>query len=397
MPSKVAVSEALGLLGLSPCSDDNVVVSTWRHLCKECHPDKRPDDPDAKARFQALTAAKDIILLALAQQGRAPKHRDVAASTRSKKYAEASAPRTGSGKAATHRVEVVSPWGSPLAQLSLKQHARIHDAKRELAAILSIPIARQQLLCKLTQRKFSNDEAVASLPQPRLWMLLTISYNANMSQKLLEAARTGDAQAATEALSTCADPWFCGPEGLTPILMAAQQGHVEVARALCTASVDVEATATDDVSPLMAACENGAADMVHFLCSQRADPEQVAAQSPFHTPLTLVASKGYLDVTRILVQAQANIDRVGEYDGTPLYHAARNGHLAIVRFLCLAGADKDQSAAAGETPLFVAESQNLPEIVSFLWEARADASETAQQDTPMAIANALGHAEVEKP
>lgn len=52
------------VLGLSPETDASaqLVVSAWRHRSLDCHPDKRPGDPTAKAKFEALTDAKDALL-----------------------------------------------------------------------------------------------------------------------------------------------------------------------------------------------------------------------------------------------------------------------------------------------------------------------------------------------
>jgi len=48
------------LLPLDASSSD--VCSAWRRLSLICHPDKRPGDPTAKARFEALTCARDALL-----------------------------------------------------------------------------------------------------------------------------------------------------------------------------------------------------------------------------------------------------------------------------------------------------------------------------------------------
>ena len=50
------------LLGLGTNTQSSEVERAWRKKSFEWHPDKRPGDKDAKARFQALTEARDILL-----------------------------------------------------------------------------------------------------------------------------------------------------------------------------------------------------------------------------------------------------------------------------------------------------------------------------------------------
>lgn len=49
-------------LGLSLDASASAVESAWRKRSRDCHPDKRPGDPLAGAKFQALTNAKNYLL-----------------------------------------------------------------------------------------------------------------------------------------------------------------------------------------------------------------------------------------------------------------------------------------------------------------------------------------------
>jgi DnaJ domain len=55
---------ALDVLGLEPDVDFEGVRRAWRALAKECHPDVKPGDADAAARFQAVQAAYDVLRVA---------------------------------------------------------------------------------------------------------------------------------------------------------------------------------------------------------------------------------------------------------------------------------------------------------------------------------------------
>ena len=52
---------ALATLGLEPDAAFDDVRAAWRALAKENHPDVRPGDADAAARFQQIQAAYDVL------------------------------------------------------------------------------------------------------------------------------------------------------------------------------------------------------------------------------------------------------------------------------------------------------------------------------------------------
>jgi hypothetical protein len=52
---------ALDILGLESDADFEAIKRSWRQLAKENHPDMRPGDADAAARFQAAQAAYDVL------------------------------------------------------------------------------------------------------------------------------------------------------------------------------------------------------------------------------------------------------------------------------------------------------------------------------------------------
>ena len=52
---------ALDALGLEVDADFDSVKAAWRRLAKENHPDVRPNDTDAAARFRQVQAAWDVL------------------------------------------------------------------------------------------------------------------------------------------------------------------------------------------------------------------------------------------------------------------------------------------------------------------------------------------------
>lgn len=55
---------ALEVLDLEPDADFEAIRAAWRRLAKANHPDVRPGDGEAAARFQAIQAAYDVLRVA---------------------------------------------------------------------------------------------------------------------------------------------------------------------------------------------------------------------------------------------------------------------------------------------------------------------------------------------
>ena len=49
------------MLGVSPDASQEAIVQAYRRLARVSHPDARPDDPQAAARFRALTSAYEVL------------------------------------------------------------------------------------------------------------------------------------------------------------------------------------------------------------------------------------------------------------------------------------------------------------------------------------------------
>ena len=50
------------LLGVKPDATESEIKKAYFRLARDCHPDKRPDDPNATERFQQLQRCKDCLL-----------------------------------------------------------------------------------------------------------------------------------------------------------------------------------------------------------------------------------------------------------------------------------------------------------------------------------------------
>jgi Ankyrin repeats (3 copies) len=107
--------------------------------------------------------------------------------------------------------------------------------------------------------------------------------------------------------------------------------------------------------------------------AEQAPPELSRTYGPGHfcrkglTPLHLAASNGYLDIVKLLLEANFNVNVVtaGSLE-TPLHLAAKAGHEEIVRCLLHHGADPRERNAASKTAWQVAVEERHASVVKLL-------------------------------
>lgn len=87
------------------------------------------------------------------------------------------------------------------------------------------------------------------------------------------------------------------------------------------------------------------------------------------SPLMLAAFRGYLDVCKLLIARDADVNKPG---WTPLHYAATGGHIATMRLLLDNHAYIDAASPNGSTPLMMASMYGTLDAVKLLLEAGAD-------------------------
>ena len=144
---------------------------------------------------------------------------------------------------------------------------------------------------------------------------------------------------------------------------------------------------------LFNAIRKGSAEAVRDLLVTRAFLVNTNDARGF-TPLVLASYLGHLDITKLLVEAGAELDAAGPA-GTALMGVCFRGYPQIARYLVEAGADVNVRGPQGKTALHFAAEYNQPGIVVGLLQSGADAGARDEAGlTPAEGAAAAGHAGV---
>ena len=142
-----------------------------------------------------------------------------------------------------------------------------------------------------------------------------------------------------------------------PLLAASKRGHVKAVQLLLArgrADMVDQQCPNDGSTAAFAAARNNRLEVLRVLAEYGAD-FNLARTSDGATPLSAAARRGYLDVVRFLVlDMRADVDHVGP-KGTPaLVVAAAEGKLEVVKLLLGAQADVERPDKSGTTAFLAA-------------------------------------------
>jgi cytohesin len=141
--------------------------------------------------------------------------------------------------------------------------------------------------------------------------------------------------------------------------------------------------------------EMGQTETVPFLLDATMDINM--RLSPLHTPLSLAARLGRVDIVELLVDRGAEMEaRPDATQSTPLIMAAENGREGVMWLLLAAGANPDVFDKKGFTPLHYVARAGKENAVRLLLASNADTSFRDGQDgkTAEELASEMGHRDV---
>ena len=162
----------------------------------------------------------------------------------------------------------------------------------------------------------------------------------------------------------------CHRQGmLSPLSVATNKGFFSCARFLLDNKANTEVQRNGGRTPLYDAALNGDSGLCRLLLEHGANPNISTEEGPI---LFKVAVSGNLEIVKVLVENEAEIDATNSEDRTALQGASNNGHKDVVAYLLENGADVHHGIGHGSTPIHLAASYGYTEIVQLLIDNGAD-------------------------
>jgi ankyrin repeat protein len=178
-------------------------------------------------------------------------------------------------------------------------------------------------------------------------------------------------------------------------------GKIENSLQKSDAHASSEGSSDDDMrcgeewgfTPLHLAVSQGHLELSRMLLENEADPRM--HDNNGDTPLHLAASGCHLEIIRILLEYNAEVNSRNEDGSTPLLIASSKGDLDILRLLLEHEADAFVHDNSGSTPLHFAVIGGHVEVVRMLLERKAEVNSRNQDgSTPSHIASSKGKLDI---
>lgn len=172
---------------------------------------------------------------------------------------------------------------------------------------------------------------------------------------------------------------FANHSGNTAIACAVEKGNVDIAWILLD-QADPSIPDKQSLTPLHKAVKMDNFAMVDTLLSINTDGEWTkvnAVTSDGFTPLYLAASKGNIEIVKLLHQWNADLNIPSKAMNTPLQRAVFGNHVAVATFLVDNGANINFKDVAGRTALDIAIYNGFDVMVKLLLDHNAKFDETS--------------------
>ncbi|KAI1643017.1 ankyrin repeat-containing domain protein [Daldinia loculata] len=196
------------------------------------------------------------------------------------------------------------------------------------------------------------------------------------------------------------DPNKPDPGGMKPIEIAARHRNKRCVEAFLNHGVDPDTpSGIGNGTSMHHAVANGNVQICQLLLERGADPNNPLLKSPLlhgvvnrTLPLT---TEQRIDLTRLLVKHNVNINAIDEQKATPLLIAIRNQFKDLARCLLEYGPDVNFADVDGRTPIYEAVRNQDEGLVILLLERGADVNvQTTQGLIPLHVASSKDQGQV---
>lgn len=190
---------------------------------------------------------------------------------------------------------------------------------------------------------------------------------------LMMAAHGGHLETAALLLKAGADLAFHSRDGESALTYAMRGQNLEMLRFLLKQGAPVKTQGREDFSPLFAALDSLQPEFVRLLLEAGADPEVRDAEQ--ETPLLWAARRGFVAGAALLLEKGAKANVQDAEGNSPLLLGVKAGQERVAtemtRLLLQYQANPNLANKAGETPLAFVLEYDYPELVQMLEAAGA--------------------------
>ncbi|XP_030849791.1 ankyrin-3-like [Strongylocentrotus purpuratus] len=173
--------------------------------------------------------------------------------------------------------------------------------------------------------------------------------------------------------------------GWTALHFAAQVGHLHIVDYLLGQGAEVSKGGVDGISPLHVAAFIGCYDVTEHLLRQGAKVNEVTKEKG-STALHVGVQNGHLDITKCLLNHEAEIDATDNDGWTSLHIAAQNGYIDVMECLLQQLADVSKVTKKGSSALHLSAANGHTHVTRYLLEHGAEVNLSKPDQTALHVA-----------
>ena len=283
-------------------------------------------------------------------------------------------------------------WAKLEGPLGLEEALRV---VRRLKVLLARAVPESEI------RDALDDYIAQASPQEPTAMAAPSDVSSVSDEDLLEAVRSGDAEAVRALVSSGADPDARAPDGKTALMLAAEKGRAGAVQVLLDSGAKPDVQTLQGTTALGLAARNHQGEAVRLLLRAGSNPKLKDTHG-----VTALMETADANIARALIRGGADVNAVDDRGLTPMMrliaaessHSPSRARAETLQSLLTAGADVRARDREGRTALIWAikgtpSSRSEPELVAMLVDAGSELEARDREGgTPLVYAAVRGDA-----